>query len=208
MPIFGKAPEEENIKASAEKTKGADPDDAQIKAWEDEGVNPDQEKTEDSAALKVANDRSKDLTDQIMRLQAEFSNFRKRTEKEKGEAIRFGKEATLERLIGLADVMDSALMHSQKATEVESMKKGFEMVIQEFIRFLKSEGAQVIQSKGEKFDPHMHEAVEQVETENEGENDTILEELQKGYLINGRLLRPARVKVAKFISKDNPEKEK
>jgi molecular chaperone GrpE len=74
------------------------------------------------------------------------------------------------------------------------------MVVREFSRFLKSEGAEPLKTVGERFDPNLHEAIEQVETEKESENNVILEELQKGYLLNGRLLRPAKVKVAKLKS--------
>lgn len=139
--------------------------------------------------------------DQVVRLQAEFANYRKRTEKEKTEAIRFGKLLIIERMISLLDIMEEALKHSQKATDVSALKKGFEMVVQEFQRFLKSEGAESLSAVGEKFDPHLHEAVEQIETDKEEENNVILQEIQRGYQLNGQLIRPAKVKVAKFKNK-------
>lgn len=141
--------------------------------------------------------------DQLLRLQAEFANYRKRTEREKTEAIRFGQEVMIERVIALVDVMEQALKHADSASDIESLKKGFEMVVSEFVRFLKSEGAEPLNTVGETFDPHLHEAVEQVETEDEKQNHQILEEVQKGYLVNGRLLRPAKVKVAKFSKEKN-----
>ena len=143
--------------------------------------------------------KAQDYHDQIVRLQADFANFRKRSEKEKAEAIRFGREVMLERLISLNDVMDEALKHSNNASDIGSLKKGFEMVVGEFSRFLKSEGAEPLKTVGEVFDPHLHEALEQVPTDNESENNKILEEIQKGYMLNGRLLRPAKVKVAKYV---------
>ncbi|OGR86513.1 MAG: nucleotide exchange factor GrpE [Elusimicrobia bacterium RIFCSPLOWO2_01_FULL_60_11] len=151
--------------------------------------------------------KAEDYHDQIVRLQAEFSNFRKRAEKEKAEAIRFGREAMLERMIGLTDVMESALHHSKNATDVASLMQGFEMVLAEFSRFLKSEGVQEIKAKGEVFDPHLHEAVEQVETAQENENDIVLEEIQKGYTAGERVIRHAKVKVAKFKNKEENNKE-
>ncbi len=229
MAIFGKKP------GSPDEPKGkgkpaSKADEEQIKAWKAEVPLEETEEIILEAAkqqteeirqkeetppppppkeekVQSPQDRIKDLTDQIMRLQAEFSNFRTRTEKEKGEAIRYGKEATLERLIGLTDIMENALRHSENATDVTSFKKGLAMVIDEFVRFIKSEGAEPIKAVSEKFDPHFHEAVEQVNTQNETENNLVLEEIQKGYLINGRLLRPSLVKVAKFM-KDTKEKEK
>lgn len=146
-------------------------------------------------------EKAEQYFDQLLRLQAEFSNYRKRTEKEKTEAIRFGRETMLERLISLADILEQALKHAQGAADVEALKKGFEMVVAEFNRFLKSEGAEAIPTEGCAFDPHQHEAVEQVETEKDEENNIILEEFQKGYRVNGRLLRAAKVKVARKKTK-------
>lgn len=145
--------------------------------------------------------------DQLLRLQAEFANFRKRTEKEKADAIRFGREAILERLISLLDVMEQALKHAQNASDAASLKKGFEMVVNEFHRLLKSEGVEPVDSVGRTFDPHLHEAIEQVETEKEDEHHKIMGELQKGYTFQGRLLRPARVKVARKASGQTPKNE-
>ncbi|OGR83383.1 MAG: nucleotide exchange factor GrpE [Elusimicrobia bacterium RIFCSPLOWO2_01_FULL_64_13] len=142
--------------------------------------------------------------EQLVRLQAEFVNYRKRAEKEKAEAIRFGREAILERAAALLDVLESALRHSREAKDVDSFRKGLEMVVGEFVRFLKQEGAEPLKTVGEQFDPHLHEAVEQVEAEDESQNNVIIEELQKGYVSNGRLLRPARVKVAKSAKKEKP----
>lgn len=167
---------------------------------------PRELKSEESAnAYKQKADQ---YYDQLLRLQAEFANYRKRIEKEKVEAIRFGKEMMVERMISLMDVMEEALKHSQNAAAIHSLKKGFEMVVNEFLRFLKSEGAEPLQTVGELFDPHKHEAVEQLETETEAENNIVLEEIQKGYSLNGRLLRPAKVKVAKFKKSDAKEDQR
>ena len=111
----------------------------------------------------------------------------------------------IERMIGLVDVMEQALMHSQNATDIASLKTGFEMVVAEFLRLLKSEGAEPLKTCGERFDPHLHEAVEQLETGNEEENNIILDEIQKGYMLHGRLLRPAKVKVARVSGKEKRE---
>lgn len=145
--------------------------------------------------------KAEDYWDQIVRLQADFANYRKRTEKEKIDAIRFGRLAILEKMITLTDVMEEAIKHSRNATDMDSFRKGFEMVSQEFLRFIKSEGAEPLKTIGERFDPHLHEAIEQVPAEKEADNGLIVEEVQKGYAINGTLIRPAKVKVAKFKQK-------
>jgi len=160
------------------------------------------EETPVQESAEILNKKIEDYHDQILRLQAEFSNFRKRSEKEKAEAIRFGREIMLEQLISLTDVMERALHHSQKATDVAALKLGFEMVLAEFYRLLKLEGVEEIKAQGETFDPHLHEAVEQVETEEENKNNIVLEEIQRGYMAGGRLIRPAKVKVAKLKLKE------
>jgi molecular chaperone GrpE len=147
--------------------------------------------------------KAKQYLDQLVRLQAEFANYRKRTEKEKGEAIRFGRVMIVERMISLMDVMEQALKHSQNATDIKAMRTGFELVVSEFVKCLKLEGAEPLQTVGEFFDPHLHEALEQVETNEEKENNKIVEEIQKGYQFHGRLLRPAKVKVAKYTGSAN-----
>ncbi|MBI2118080.1 MAG: nucleotide exchange factor GrpE [Elusimicrobia bacterium] len=153
-------------------------------------------------SLELLKTKTQNYLDQLLRLQAEFSNYRKRVEKEKMEAIKFGRVIMIERMITILDVMEGALKHSQKATDINSLIKGFEIVVQEFFRFLKSEGAQPLKTLGEHFDPHLHEALEQIETNKEEENNIILEEIQKGYTLNGQLLRPAKVKVAKIKIKE------
>ncbi len=138
--------------------------------------------------------------DQLLRLQAEFVNYRRRAEKEKSDAIRYGRDAMLERMISILDVMDQALLHAENSSDSASLKKGFQMVVGEFLRTLKAEGLEVLPTVGGAFDPHLHEAVEQVPTEKDEEHGIVLEEMQKGYKLNGKLFRPARVKVGKKAS--------
>lgn len=144
--------------------------------------------------------------DQLLRLQADFANYRKRSEKEKLEAIRLGKVLMIEKMISLLDIMEEALKHAHSSTDNATLKQGFEMVIKEFSNFLKSEGTLPLTTVGNLFDPHLHEAVEQTETEEEDKNNTVLSEIQKGYTLNGQLLRPAKVKVAKLKPKEDKEK--
>ena len=141
--------------------------------------------------------KSEQYFDQLLRLQADFSNYRKRSEKEKMDSLAFGRELMLEKIIHLSDVMEQAVKYSRNATDVKIVQQGLEMVASELNRFLKSEGVDVLETVGQKFNPHEHEAVEQMAVENEEDNNKIVEELQKGYKLNGRLLRAARVKVAK-----------
>ena len=166
---------------------------------------PSAQPASEEESLEACKAKAQSYLDQLVRLQADFSNFRKRTEREKAEAIRFGKETVVERMISLLDVMEQALGHAHSAADVSNLRKGFEMVVKEFARFLKAEGAEPLKAVGQPFDPHVHEALEQVDTEKDEENNIVLEEIQKGYTLNGRLLRPARVKVARKKEKKKEE---
>lgn len=145
-------------------------------------------------ALEEKTKQAKDYHDQLLRSAAEFDNYRKRVEKEKTRERHWGKQEILSRVIHLYD----GLVQGKALAALGGDKKtlqGLELICKEFESFLKTEGVQVIEALGSKFDPQKHEAVERVPTE-EHEEDTILEEVQRGYFLDGQLLRPARVKVA------------
>ena len=133
-----------------------------------------------------------DLQDRFLRSQAEFQNFRKRAEKERME---FAEYASAEAVRTLLPVLDDF----ERALKVESADrefvKGMELIYQRLHDSLKKLGLQPIVSGGQPFDPHLHHAVEMVETE-EAADHTVLEEYQRGYYFKNRLLREAMVKVA------------
>lgn len=138
-----------------------------------------------------------DYYNQLLRLRAEFDNFRKRTEKEKQNHLIWGKEEVLLKQVGLLDVMEQALASINTSNNIESIQKGLELIKQEFVKMLSSEGITEIDCLGKIFDPALAEAIEQVESDRpEG---TVLEVMQKGYMLKDRVVRPARVKVAKII---------
>jgi molecular chaperone GrpE len=133
--------------------------------------------------------------DQLLRLKAEFDNFRRRTEKEKQNHILWGKEEVLIKQLNLLDLLEHAAKSARTTNNIESIQKGLDLITQELVRMLSGEGVSEIKGVGERFDPNVHEAVEQVDSDQpEG---TIVDVLQKGYSLGGRMIRPARVKVAK-----------
>jgi molecular chaperone GrpE len=152
--------------------------------------------------LEEQEKENKALFDQLVRLKAEFENFRKRTDREKPELVRHGKRELLERLIPLYDVLLAA--HEQLAARSERMKdgaaaelaRGLELIFTEFTRLFKTEGIEVIEAVGKPYDFDRHEVMGQVETD-ESPEGTVVEELQRGYLLDGRTLRPAKVRIAK-----------
>lgn len=132
------------------------------------------------------------LTDQLLRKQAELENVRKRLTREKEEFQQFSLFQTMEALVPVLDGFELALQSNGSG---EDYRKGVELIYQQLRGALQRLGLEVIESKGNQFNPYMHEAVTLVETDQYEEHE-IIEELQRGYIFKNRLLRPARVKVA------------
>ena len=133
-----------------------------------------------------------DLMDRLLRRQAEFDNFRRRAEREKADVLEFANTETVSAILPILDDFERALKveHSGK-----QYARGMELIYQRLFDALKKLGLEPITAKGLKFDPHLHHAVDMVETD-EVEDHTVLDEYQPGYNFRGRLLRPAMVKVA------------
>jgi len=141
---------------------------------------------------------ARDYYDQLLRLKAEFDNFRKRSEKEKQAYMQWGKEEILLKQINVLDVLDQAVKSAKDSNNIESIIKGLGLINGEMSKMLADEGVKEIESVGKKFDPELHYAVEKIESD--AEEDTILEVVQKGYMFNSRVIRPAKVKVAKHAA--------
>ncbi|MFH1379533.1 MAG: nucleotide exchange factor GrpE [bacterium] len=138
--------------------------------------------------------------DQLLRLKADFENYRKRSEREKSEYLAWGKQDILMNLMTLKDVLEQAHTQAASTDNIESVVQGLELLYKEFEKFLKAEGLQVIETLGQVFDPHFHEAIGYIESES-GTDGEIIEELQKGYSFKNRIIRPAKVKVTKLKRK-------
>jgi molecular chaperone GrpE len=147
-------------------------------------------------SLDEANRKVGDYYDQLLRLKAEFDNYRKRMEREKADARRWGKEEIVLRLVSLMDVMEQAEMAAHRAPDIKAVIFGLDMLYGEFKRLLKEEGLEEVSAvAGEPYDHNLQEAVETVE--GDGVDGCILSVLQKGYRFQGTLFRPARVKISK-----------
>ena len=156
-----------------------------------------------------------DYKDKYLRLLADVENTRKRMQKEKQEMLRFGIENILEEILGPMDNLENALNFAENMSgEVRQWAQGFQMILAQFKDVLTQNGVAPFVSEGQRFDPAKHEAVEMEET-SEAAEGTILKEFVKGYSRGDHILRPARVKVAKKLTKkeegenhDIPKEEK
>ncbi|MFH1460049.1 MAG: nucleotide exchange factor GrpE [Candidatus Omnitrophota bacterium] len=146
--------------------------------------------------LKSQAQIAQDAENRILRLQADFENIKKRLTRDKIEFIKYSNEQIIADIIPFIDDFQRAFEAADKTKDFDILHKGVEMILNHILEFLKSKGVSEIKAKGVKFNPAYHEAILQAETDEYPEN-TVVEELQKGYLLNDRVLRTAKVKVAK-----------
>ncbi len=135
----------------------------------------------------------KQLLDQLLRKQAELENFRKRVDRDKEEHLQYALFNTVKTLLPILDGFELAL---QSDGGGEEYRRGVELIYQQFYSALQKLGLEAVESKGREFDPHLHEAIATMETDQYPDHE-IVEELQRGYFFKQRLLRPALVKVAR-----------
>ncbi len=185
------------------------------KEKEEAGVEKHKQRTEKNIELseeeynqlKQEADKSKEYWERILRLQADFDNIRKRLEREKQEFVRFANEALIVDLLNVVDDLERTVELAQaKHEDLPAFLKGVEMILAHLYDLLKEQGISPIEAKGQSFDPSYHEALLKIDTDDFSEN-TVVEELQKGYLLNGRVIRTAKVKVAKKPEENKPDKK-
>ena len=146
-----------------------------------------------------------ELWDKYVRFQAEFDNYKKRSFKEKVDFIKFANEGLITELLGILDNFERGIKSAEHKKDYDLLHQGVDMISKQLHSLLETKGLSRIKSLGQKFDPHQHEAVEVVEGDDEG---AVIEELQPGYLLNGRIVRPAKVKVAKCKEVDETMDER
>ncbi|HET7215125.1 MAG TPA: nucleotide exchange factor GrpE [Terriglobia bacterium] len=139
-------------------------------------------------------EEKKELFDRLVRKQAELENIRKRVEREKEDFLQHATMGLIRALLPTLDALERGLKH-REASVPEKYYTGMELIHHELLEVLKRAGLAPVESEGKIFDPHVHQAVETVETD-KFEDHVVVEELQRGYKLKHRLLRPAIVKVA------------
>ena len=142
------------------------------------------------------NEELKEKNEQLLRHVADIENFKKRLEKERTDLRDFANESLLKDLVPVVDNLELALNHGREQESGSALLEGVENVLKGFLQVITKFGVTPIQALGEKFDPAFHNAVLQQEDDSV-EDQTVIQELQKGYLLKNRLLRPAMVVVAR-----------
>jgi molecular chaperone GrpE len=147
-------------------------------------------------ALEEEKARSKEYSDRLKYLQAEFENSVKRLRREVDEAKKLSNEQLILKLVDVAENLERAVEAGEKIGENSDFTSGVKMISKQLNEILEREGLERILAEGEKFDPTLHEALSQRETDEKTEG-TILRELKRGYMFKGKILRPSKVEVAK-----------
>ncbi|HOO89220.1 MAG TPA: nucleotide exchange factor GrpE [Syntrophales bacterium] len=150
--------------------------------------------------LEEAEKQSSKNYDKYLRACAELENYKKRAAKDRENFIKYGNETLIKEILPTVDNMERALEHACNSDDFEAFVDGLKLIRDTFISVLGKQGVEEIEAIGKDFDPNFHEAMMQVEGEHE-EDNKVVEEYEKGYLLNGRLLRPSKVSIAKCIKK-------
>ena len=148
-----------------------------------------------TAELNAAQAEALENRDHYLRARADLDNFRKRAQREKEDLLKFSNETILRELLPVIDNLERALQHAAKDGE-KGLLQGVELTLGQFSKVLEKFNVVAIEPLGELFDSARHEAIGQIESAEQPVN-TVVQQLQKGYLLNERLLRPAMVLIAK-----------
>ncbi|MDX8292094.1 nucleotide exchange factor GrpE [Metabacillus indicus] len=152
------------------------------------------ELSEAKAKIEELEAKLSDTENRMYRLQADLDNFRRRARLDMESAQKYRSQNLITDILPALDNFERALKIDTDDEKTQSLLQGMDMVYRQLIQALQNEGAEAIQAEGQPFDPHLHQAVMQVEDEN-FEAGTVIEEFQKGYKLKDRIIRPAMVKV-------------
>jgi molecular chaperone GrpE len=189
---------DEKVKDGEEKIAGSTQSEIQEKPLDD--LNKTQ-LIEKITALKALSEKNHDL---YLRSQAEMENMKKRFRREKEDWFKYSNETLIKEILPIMDNLERAVSHSTKETTLPSLREGIELTLRGLKNALSKSGLEEVKAEGEAFDPSLHEAVFQID-DDKAEPGKVVKEIQKGYLLNKRLIRPAMVSVKKGKPEETTE---
>lgn len=181
----------EEIKIEEEKAAEATSNDEEVA----EDAENKTEETTEKEEVNLLQEKYDTLNNQYIRLAADFDNYRKRQEQEKEALLKYGAETTLKKMIEVLDNFERGLKAIETVDDCEKVKECYNLAYKNFTDVLTKAGLEAIKAEGETFDPNFHEAVMQTPSTEHPEH-TIIAELQKGYKLGDKVLRPTLVNVA------------
>lgn len=155
------------------------------------------EKDKLKTELEEQKEKFAEVHDKYLRLYSEFDNYRKRTQKEKLEIIKNASEDMIMNLLPVVDDFERALENLQKSDDIEALSEGVNLIFQKFYSILEKKGLKPIEAKNEKFDTDFHEAITQIPLQEGMEENVIVDEIEKGYMLNEKVIRYSKVVIAK-----------
>lgn len=178
-------------------------EDKDINVEENEFVqNEDQNSTDETKESNTeapkeltAEEKLAELNDRFLRLYAEFDNYRKRTNKEKVDIISNANAGILADLLPVMDDFDRAILNNQNADDVAIVKEGFQLIFNKFKGILEAKGLKQMQAKGTAFDSELHEAIANIPAPSKKEVGKVIDDVEKGYYLNDKVIRFAKVVV-------------
>lgn len=176
--------------------------DPQVSGEQKAVVDPALQNTDLQVRLEEKEKEAATNYDKYVRAVAELDNYKKRAAKERQDTIKYGKEEVIKDILPFVDSLDRAVEHAESNTDVNAFKEGLKLIQDQLLCSLKKHGVEKIECAGQDFDPNFHEAMLQVASDEHDENK-IVNEYERGYLLNSRLLRPSKVSVCKKINKEN-----
>jgi len=188
---------DEQIDAGSEKLEGDPREEGESQDQEEEEI-PLTKMTKAQLIKKIetvqeASDKNLDL---YIRSQAEIDNLKKRYQKERQGLVKFANESLIKQLLPVVDNLEKAITHSQDEDSIEAIREGVDLTLKGLTDILQKAGVETVEAAGEQFDPNFHEAVSEM-ADDGVEPGTVIKDLQKGYILNQRLIRPSMVIVSK-----------
>jgi molecular chaperone GrpE len=197
----GKKKKEENKKEPEQKLEEGPIKSSDVEGPIEEREGVEKEIGELRKKLEEKEKEAKEQYDRFLRMAADHENYKKRAARDKEEWLKYANEDLIKALLPFIDNLERAVNHADKVTDAGVLIEGVRLTIQHLLQTLNKFGVSSFESAGKPFDPAVHEAILTIPTD-EYEPNQVLEEFQKGYLLNNRLLRPATVSVSRA-----PEKE-
>ncbi len=183
----------------AEERSTAEVNDAQTAQAEENIIINNEQNTQPEAEKKEETidfaGQFEDMRDKYLRLSAEFDNYRKRTLREKSDILKYGSEEVLKDLLPVVDDLDRALKVIETATDINAVKDGLSLIVNKFNEFLKSKGVKEIDAVGQELNTDLHEAITKFPVQDEAQKGKIVDVVQKGYMLNDKVMRFSKVVV-------------
>ena len=187
----------ELLKAKAEKYEALVEEHKKVKTQNDRLLKELDDMKDDGRKFKELLEEKEKFMNSLLRVRADFDNYKKRSERENSRYKSYVMESMLKKLIDHYDDIIRALNLLMMIEGMDGIKNGFEIIVKNFEKLLTEEGVKPMNSEGEKFDPYKHEAILIEEGRDDLPENTILEEISKGYYLKDKVLRPAKVKISK-----------